>query len=518
MNIIDATSDPKLWAPWFKDRATWSAWFAFLKALFALPLTKSELEVFRQCTGRRRPPRKAVNECWLVVGRRGGKSFVIALVAVFLAIFRDWRRYLAPGERGTIAIIATDRKQARVILRYVKALITRVPSLAPLITREEAEAIDLTNGITVEIHTASYRAVRGHTVIAALLDEVAYWRDERSANPDREILNALRPAMATVPGAMLLAISSPYSRRGILWDAYQNHFGQEGDPCLVWQAPSRVMNPTLPQALIDKALADDPASAAAEYLAEFRSDLESFLDLELIRSCVRADRRELAPLPNVNYRAFADPSGGRHDSFTLAIGHNEGERVIIDAVRARRPPFDPQSVVNEFAALAKNYGITTAVGDRYAGEWVSTAFQKSGIAYDPSPLSKSDIYVETLALFTRGAIELPDEPRLLTELSQLERRTGRGKDIIDHPPGGHDDVANSVCGVAYLLRPGQVESWTADDIVINHRNSGLHLYRPGSGWENLPLPGESNAEVVSCFEKYEGDDNNSRYSPWRMLW
>jgi hypothetical protein len=55
---------------------------------------------------------------------------MLALVAVFLACFRDWQPYLAPGERATIMVIATDRRQARVIFRYIRALLTMVPMLA----------------------------------------------------------------------------------------------------------------------------------------------------------------------------------------------------------------------------------------------------------------------------------------------------------------------------------------------------------------------------------------------------
>src|SRR5262249_36329059 len=65
----------------------------------------------------------------------------------------------------------------------------------------------------IEVHTASFQAVRGYTLIGAVCDEIAFWRAEDSANPDTEILNGLRPGMATVSGAMLLCISSPYARR-----------------------------------------------------------------------------------------------------------------------------------------------------------------------------------------------------------------------------------------------------------------------------------------------------------------
>ena len=84
-------------------------------------------------------------------------------------------------------------------------------------------------------------------------------------NPDREILAALRPAMSTVPGALLLGISSPYARRGVLFDAYRRHWGKDGDDILVWKAPTRAMNPTVPQRVIDDAMAEDEASARAEY-------------------------------------------------------------------------------------------------------------------------------------------------------------------------------------------------------------------------------------------------------------
>ncbi len=161
---------------------------------------------------------------------------------MFLACFKDWRPHLGPGERATVMVIAADRKQARVIMRYVGGLLKSVPMLAQTIEGETAESVDLANRVTIEIHTASFRTTRGYTVVAALCDEIAFWRTEDSASPDTEIIAALRPAMATVPGAMLLCASSPYARRGALWNAYRQHYGQDDAPALVWQAPTRTMN------------------------------------------------------------------------------------------------------------------------------------------------------------------------------------------------------------------------------------------------------------------------------------
>ena len=244
MTILDAIEDKHLFEPWF-SRGTWENWRIFLSALFGLPLTSSQLAIFRECTGRSTPQTVAATEGWLICGRRSGKSFMLALVSVFLACFFDWQKYLAPGERGTIIIIAVNTRQARTIFRYVGALLKGVPMLARMIERETADSFDLNNSISVEVHTASFRSTRGYAVLAALLDEIAYFPTDDAAEPDREIINALKPGMAQFPNAMLLCASSPYAKRGSLFDAWRKHYGKDGDPILVWQAATRTMNPTI---------------------------------------------------------------------------------------------------------------------------------------------------------------------------------------------------------------------------------------------------------------------------------
>jgi hypothetical protein len=452
LTILDAIADAKLFRPWFKDRATWAAWFTFLAAMFGLPLTPEQLAIFQRCTGRTAPPSDPACEAWLVCGRRAGKSFVLALIAVYLAAFHDYRRYLAPGERGTVLVIATDRKQARTIFRYTRALLTQVPMLAKLIEREDRETFDLNNSVTIEVGTASFKSVRGYTVVAALCDELAFWPTDDSAQPDYEILDALRPGMATIPNAMLLCASSPYARRGALWDAHRRHHRKDGDPILVWQADTRTMNPTVKQSVIDEATERDPASAAAEYGAQFRSDIESFVNREAVEACVALGVRERAPLSGVSYSAFVDPSGGSADSMTLAVGHRQDDVAVLDAVRERKPPFSPEDVVSEFAELLKSYRVTKVTGDRYAGEWPVERFREHGVTYEPAAKPKSDLYRDMLPAINSRKVDLLDDAKLITQLVGLERRTARGgKDSIDHAPNAHDDIVNAVAGVVAAL-------------------------------------------------------------------
>jgi hypothetical protein len=152
LDIIAALNDPLIFGPFFRGQ-TWSAWRSFLAALFALPMTDDQMAVYRQHTGRSAPPTVPSSEAWLVCGRRGGKSFALATVAVFLACFRDWRPYLGPGERGTIMIIARDRRQARVIRRFIAGLLHSVPMLKSVIEEERTESIELKRSVSIEIHT-----------------------------------------------------------------------------------------------------------------------------------------------------------------------------------------------------------------------------------------------------------------------------------------------------------------------------------------------------------------------------
>jgi terminase large subunit-like protein len=477
--ILEACSDPELFAPWFKDpESSWQAWFAFLKSVFALDMTEADLAVYRECTGRSERPSGGFHEAWLICGRRSGKSYILSLIAVFLATFKDWSQYLSPGERGTIMLIAADRRQARTLFRYISGMFHGVPMLEELIERETQDQIDLITGLTIEIQTANFRTTRGYSVVAALCDELAFWRsEETAASPDTEILASLRPAMATLHGnAMLLCASSPYARRGALWNAWQKHFGKNGDPVLVWQAPTRRMNPLVPQSVIDEAMEADPSSAAAEYGAVFRGDVETFVAREVIEACTVAGRRELPFVANDRYVAFIDPSGGSSDSMTLGIAHRNRwtERVALDVVREVRPPFSPESVVAEFSELLKMFGITRIRGDRYAGEWPRERFRLAGISYEPSPKTKSDLYRELLPLLNSNQVELLDLPRLQSQLISLERRTARGgRDSIDHPPGAHDDLINAAAGAIVLAHEGGARSVMAVSVDLRPKSSNV---------------------------------------------
>jgi hypothetical protein len=175
----------------------------------------------------------------------------------------------------------------------------------------------------------------------------------------------------------------------------------------------------------------------------------------------------------------------------LAIGHKREGRLIVDVIRGQHVPlnahsFDPQQTTKAYAELLRDYHVTSVVGDHYGAEWVANAWSTAGITYSSSELPKSEIYLNSQPLFTRGLVTLPDHPRLVRELRLLERSTHRsGKDTVDHPRHGSDDYANAVCGLLHALA----------DHTFNYLDS--------PAWSNEPYPPEPEPFQHSEAERLE---------------
>ncbi len=458
VNVLEAFDTE--FAAW-RGKHDWNAWRVFLKALTATPLTPDELPLFEKCTGRTKQFEQPVTEAWLPVGRRARKSAVAAMIGAWAACYVDWAPCLAPGEQGRVIIVAVSREQAKIVRRYCEAILASNPRLGALVTASDQDSITLGTNIVIQVVSNSFRSIRGPSVVAAVFEELAFWRSDKSATPDREVLRAVRPSMLLTRkrGALLIGISSPYARKGLLYERFHAHWGRDDSHVLVWQADTLTMNPEADPEEIDEAYRDDPVAAASEYGAQFRDDLSDFLDADLIASLTRTSPLELPPREGVRYVAFIDPSGGRGDSMTMAVAHQEDGRAVVDALRGVDAPFDPAHVVPAFASLLKEYGVREAVGDAYGAEWVASAFEAEGVTYRRSERNKSTLYLEALPGFTRGQVELPDLRTLAVQLAGLQRRTARGgKDSVDHPPGAHDDYANAVCG-ALVLAAAPVEDY-----------------------------------------------------------
>ncbi|MBS0266252.1 MAG: hypothetical protein JSS02_30260 [Planctomycetes bacterium] len=469
MEIIRAITDSNLFRPFLADAdgdlSTWYNWLAALRIMYGLPVPESRRELVERCTGRTQFPSGGFNTALFLTGRRSGKSRIAAVIGAFEAALAGNESRLATGEQGIVAVISPTKRQSRIVRGYLRAVFDSTPMLKDVVTDETQQGFELNNGVLIEVLAGDWRTVRGHTLLAAIVDEAAFfgYDEESKVRSDTELIRAIKPSLATT-GGKLIGISSPYARRGWCFNTYQRNFGKDSGKVLVWNCPSTTMNPTLPQSVVDEAMAEDLQAAKSEYLGEFRDDVCEFLPRPVIEALVAPGRVGLSALPDTTYTAFADLSGGRADDAALAIVHREQRTVIIDRVFRYRPPFNPYVVISQMADEIKAFGIKRVIGDNYAAEFVCAAFEGCGLRYTKCEKNKSVLYTELLPRMCSGEIELLDDPTLVNQLANLERRTrSGGKDIIDHAPGGHDDLANAVAGAAVMAA------------TIRHRVGGLSI-------------------------------------------
>jgi len=458
MNIISAITDKNLFRPFLADGqdrlGSWQNWGVALRTLYGLPVKSRYVDLVKQCTGRSldKLPKKGFSAGLFLIGRRSGKSRIAAVVGTFEACLSGKEKLLAKGEQGMVAVVAPTAKQGRIIKNYTGAILHGTSLLRNEVRKETREGFLLSNGVQIEILIGDWRSIRGYSVIAAIVDEVCFFglSEESRVKNDAELIRAIRPSLATV-GGRLIGISSPYAQKGWAYQTYKKHWGNNEGSVLVWNCPSRTMNPTLDQSIVDEALAEDLQSAKSEYLGEFRDDIVVWLPREAIESVVKSGRVELLPKRGVRYFAFCDVSGGRSDAAALAIAHSEGDRVVLDFTKNYPAPHNPHEVIASMSDVLHRFEIKGVTGDNFSAEFAASTFRSKGLGYNKSPLPKSALYLELLPTICSARIELLDSELLVNQLAALERRTrSGGKDTVDHPPGGHDDLANAIAGVNYI--------------------------------------------------------------------
>lgn len=483
MDIIQFRHDPPLLGsrPHMRQPESQRRWDVLLKVAYGLPLDDGELAIFSEHTGRRTPRPGGYPEAVVITGRQSGKTQVAGDILAFEAA-------TAPqdGAAGTYALaVAQDQRGSmRTLLRYATAPFEHVPMLArELSGQRTADSLTLRNGVSIAAYPCRPAAIRGIRARVVILDELAFYRTSDGNPVDTEMLRAVRPTLATT-GGKLIVLSSPYGQTGALWDLHRQHYGREESATLVWVASAPAMNPTLPADYLARMEQDDPEAYRSEVLGEFRAGIATFLDPDALAACV-AERRDLLPVPGIAYKGFYDASGGARDAAAAAIAHRDGERVVIDVVRAWPAPHDPKAVIAEASMLFHSYGVRTIQSDRYAGEFPTVEFLTKQITNTLCPLDRSALYLGMLPHILATAVELPNDPALLRELRGLERRRGfAGKDRVDHRPGAHDDRAVVLAGAVYLTAVNRQQGGGEATKVGFGSGGGNGMY--ASGGERRP--------------------------------
>ncbi len=383
------------------------------------------------------------------------------------------------------------QEQARILRRYCTGLLHN-PLLAAEVVRDSGEAIEFRNEAALEVTTNDVALVRGRSAVAVIGTETSHWRtNEDAASSDEEVVAAAEPTMAMTPdGGVMIMSSTVYRRRGYMARRFRELHGNDEAEDICWLAASRTMNPALPEGVVEKAMAEDPARARAEYLSIFREDVTDFVPMDALEATTDFGVRERPPCPGVAYRAFADAAGGTgRDSFSFAIGHRGKNGVaVLDVLRERKPRFVPAAVVDEYSALASSYRISEICGDRYSSAWHADEWARRGFRYVESAMTKSEIYLACLPLILSERCRLLDVPALRSQFAQLERRVhSSGRESVDDSgaASSHDDLANSAAGVLTLLSASPGPLQISDAVLEAARSLRRHDY---GVWGPRPEP------------------------------
>ena len=471
LSLAAAMRDPNLLGGPFMAKSFWP-WHCVAKVLSGEKLDDREAALFRQCTGRTKLLTGPARRLILLAGRRAGKDRFLSALAVYrAALAADWSRIMSAGEQAVVVLIGGDKKQAKILRRYCAGLL-RNPLLAAEVVRDTGEAIEFRNESALEVTTNDAGLVRGRSAVAVIGTETSHWRtDDASASSDEEVVAAAEPAMAMTPdGGVMVLSSTVHRRRGYMARRFRELHGNDEAEDICWLAPSRTMNPALPESVVEKALADDPQRARAEYLSIWREDVTDFVPMDALEAVTDFGVRERPAEPGVVYQAFADAAGGTgRDSFTFAIGHRDKNgTAVLDILRERKPRFVPVAVVEEYAALAKAYRVSQICGDRYSSAWHADEWARRGFLYIESKETKSELYLACLPLILSDRCRLLDNPALRSQFSQLERRVrSNGRESVDDSgaASSHDDLANAAAGVLTRLAAGPGPLEISDELM-----------------------------------------------------
>lgn len=256
--------------------------------------------------------------------------------------------------------------------------------------------------------------------------------------------------MAQFPNAKVILISTPSAKQGLLWSFFKEGF--DVPQRFTAQAPTTSMNPVIPEEFIARERRRDSDYVAREFDAVFAERTQAFFSEELLDSCftLLGDSRYK---PSFSYSCGIDQSGlsGR-DRFAVVIAHKQGEKAIIDTVRA----WDTKNIDEitlGMTELKSQYNFYKVSIDKYASGWVSANLKKLGLEVEIRP-ALPQIYTNLKSLMLARRVELPEGENLRKALKNTQSYYSKSNSLsIGHERGssGHGDLADAVSTAIWII-------------------------------------------------------------------
>jgi hypothetical protein len=430
-------------------------------------------------------PQKNYEELLLVCGRDSGKTFLVSIIASYLAYlwlaipdpYSLFEQRVDRDKEVSIICIAVKQEQATVLLDEIKAKINSSPFFADKVVSQNSQEIVLQKSLHIVAATSNSASEVGRTAIAVLFDEAGRFGEESGTRDGEEVYDSMTPSVgrfASNRGAFIercggdrdlehivrclgriASISTPMGKQGILWRLY-NSAQRLPATFLLYQKPTWEMNPNYPPGCpyLENEKAKNPRTFMREFGAQFDEALDAMFPPELVERCAGG----FAAYDHLQEYHGAMDTSRKKDAFAFAVGHLQGGRVIIDVIRYFIPKdgkLDWDQVEHEIRRLCREYRVEDLLHDGYEAEGVRLHFHD--FLLEETPFTgpyKMQIYASLEDRMHQGQIQYPRDERLIRELKALQKKWNGDKFTIHHPESGPvttDDGPDVVANLTFNL-------------------------------------------------------------------
>jgi hypothetical protein len=477
---------------------------------------------------------KAATRINLIVGRRGGKTTLAAMVAIFSTIKVNWKPFLTKTPVATVLVLSHSVDLSEEILDILKQLVensailnrlrnrkkkntTKIFHLRIPFLKEDGKSIEYSH-VRVKVGAASKKTTRGSAVCTLLCDEIAYWNlSEEAAEPDHEILRAARMSLLQFrEHGTIIKMSSPGIKQGVLYDEWQKREALRG-VYIQFKAPSWVWNTILGVNEFKAEHKLDPDGFDTEIRANFVDSISTFILPEFVDLCTVRGVSFNPPSDDrkTTYSGAID-AAFKGDKFAFSVvGYNE-KRVTQFVLKAwegtKKSPVQIHEVATYIRTICRQYGLNEIIGDQYSFQPLRELFLQYGINLVENTFTlpyKRKIYFGLKRLIHNQQIDLLDIPLLQKEIKELiVEQTASGQIRIGHPPSGSDDLADATAVAAFkaMEKAGVVQVASGEIVVGN--DYGVKVDAQGRAFTAPPI------ELLSAYQGFDGAIDNR--SEWVM--
>jgi hypothetical protein len=447
----------------------------------------TEVELYELMTGFRYDKddlESAKNRINLIVGRRGGKSTLASIIAVYSTFKVNWKSFLSKTPVATVAILSHSVDFSQEVLDILKTMFEDSEILTRLRNKKRKDTQStfhlkipfiLDTGeveyseVAVKVGAASKKTTRGRAVCTLLTDEIAFWNlDATAAESDADVIKAVTPALAQFGRhGTIIKLSSPAIKQGVLWNEWSSREFLKSQGYIQFKAPSWVWNTILDKDFFKTEYVRDPTGFDTEYRANFVDSISNFILPDYVDMCVVKGVTFLPPSEsNKTVYSAAIDAAFKSDRFAFTLVGNNEHRITTHVIKywegSRQNPVKAFEVAKYIRNVCKEFGINEVRADQHSYQPLREIFQTYGINLVENTFSlpyKRKIYFALKRLIHNQNIDLLDVPLLSKEIKELQvEQTPNGQIRIGHPQGGSDDLSDAlaVATFAALEKSGTI--------------------------------------------------------------